>query len=359
MEHQYFSEDEVHRQSEAILLAWGSTLDHARISADVLTYADLSGIDSHGVSLFINYEKLLGADSFDPAATPEVVRENASTALVDARGGLGHPAGVAAMELAIAKATATGVGVVTVRNSHHFGAAGYYSALAARHGLVGMAMTSGRTSAVVPTGGAQARLPTNPIAFAAPARTNEPFLLDMSTSTVAVNKLKVHDLEGRPLPEGWFVDGDGRTVTDASAAVRAAWDGSGGGLTPLGGTRESGGHKGYGLAVMVQLLSCALSGGAFSPTRGPGEPDNIGHFFLVIDPSVFRPGGEFLDDVDEVVDVLHATPPAPGGEVLVAGEPESRTRAERTRDGIPLPVSLLGRLADICSRTGAPFLLGR
>lgn len=355
MEHRNFSEGEVHRQSEAILLAWGSSPEHARTTADVLTYADLAGIDSHGISLFINYEKMLGV--FDPAATPEVVRENASTALVDARGGLGHPAGVAAMELAITKATATGVGVVTVRNSHHFGAAGYYAALAARRGLVGMATTSGRTSSVVPTGGSQARLPTNPIAFAAPARTHEPFLLDMSTSTVAVNKLKVHDLRGIPLPEGWFVDGDGRAVTDAGAAARAAWAGTGGGLTPLGGSRESGGHKGYGLAVMVQILSCALSGGSFAPVRQEGDPDNIGHFFLVIDPSAFRQEGGFLDDVDEVIDVLHATPPTPGGEVLVAGEPESRTRVLRSREGIPLPVTLLTKLQAICERTGAPFLL--
>jgi LDH2 family malate/lactate/ureidoglycolate dehydrogenase len=357
VEHRYFSEGEVHRQSEAILVAWGCSAGNARVAADVLTYADLSGIDSHGVSLFINYEKLLQATTFDPAADPEVVLENASTALVDANGGLGHPAGVRAMELAVAKAEATGVGVVTVRNSHHFGAAGYYAALAARHGLVGIATTSGRTPSVVPTGGTEARLPTNPIAFAAPARAHDPFLLDMSTSTVAVNKLKVYDLRGEPLPQGWFVDGDGRSVTDAGLAVRAAWGGSGGGLTPLGGTRESGGHKGYGLAVMVQILSCALSGGAFAPARLPGQADNIGHFLLAIDPSAFRPGGGFLDDVDALIDVLHATAPAPGGEVLVAGEPETRTRAQRARDGIPLPHSLLTRLEAICARTAAPFLL--
>jgi LDH2 family malate/lactate/ureidoglycolate dehydrogenase len=353
-----FSADEVHRQCAAILRAWGFTEDAARTTADVMTHTDLSGIDSHGISMFINYETAFAQGRLNTAAEPSIVRENAGTAVIDAQRGLGHPAAVAGMDLAVEKAMAFGVGVVSVFNSHHFGAAGYYTALAARRGYAAIAMTSARTTAVVPTGGGEPRLSTNPLSFAAPGRNHEPFLLDMSTSTVAINKIKTYDLSGRRLPEGWFLDRDGRPVTDAGVALQAAWAGTGGGLTPLGGARETGGHKGYGLSMMVQILSCALSGGSLSATRGDGDPDNIGHFFLALDPAVFRPDGGFRDDVDHLVDAMHATVPAgPDAEVLVAGEPEARARADREKHGIPLPGTLLVRLAEICARTGAPFLL--
>lgn len=356
--HPRFSADEIHHQCVAILRAWGFTDRVAQTTAEVMTHTDLSGIGSHGISMFINYEKLFGKGKLNTAAVPSIVRENAGTALIDAQRGLGHPAAVAGMELAVEKAGAFGVGVVSVFNSHHFGAAGYYTALAARRGYAGIAMTSARTTAVVPTGGGEPRLSTNPLSFAAPGRTHDPFLLDMSTSTVAINKIKTYDLNNRPLPDGWFLDRDGRPVTDAGVALQAAWEGTGGGLTPLGGTRESGGHKGYGLSMMVQILSSALSGGSLSAVRADGDPDNIGHFFLALDPAVFRPDGGFLDDVDQLIDVMHATvPEGPDAEVLVAGEPEARARAYREEHGIPLPRTLLARLAGICARTSAPFLL--
>lgn len=353
-----FTAAEVHRQSFEILRTWGFTEGAARAAADVMTHTDLSGIDSHGISMFISYERLFHRGELNTAAVPTVVRENACTALMDGQGGLGHPSAVAGMELAIEKALGYGVGVVSVVNSHHFGATGYYSALAAAQGLVGLATTSARTLAVLPTGGAEPRLPTNPLSFAAPARSHEPFLLDMSTSTVAINKIKVYDLRDQPLPAGWFLDSTGAPVSDAGAALRAAWEGTGGGLTPLGGMRESGGHKGYGLSLMVQILSSALSGGTSPVTGTDGKTGTVGHFFLALDPAAFRPDGSFPDAVDEIIDVMHATPPLDGEEVIVAGEPEARARAHRTEHGIPLPRALLARLAGICERTGAPFLLG-
>ena len=347
----------IREQCRAVFTAWGFPAAHAETTADVMAHTDLSGIDSHGISMFISYEQLFSAGALNTAASPTVVRETPTMVLLDAQHGLGHPAGVAGMSKAIEKARSTGVGVCSVFNSHHFGAAGYYAELAAREGYVGIATTSARTTAVLPTGGAEPRLSTNPLSFAAPARRNESFLLDMSTSTVAINKIKVHDLNGERLPPGWFLDAAGHSVTDPSVALRSAWEGLGGGLTPLGGSLDSGGHKGYGLAMMVQLLSSAFSGGSLSALRRSDAPDNIGHFFLALDPGVLRPDGEFLDDVDEVIDAMHATPPVPGGEVLVAGEPEARERAIRLEVGIPLGPSLLSRLAAICERTGAPFLL--
>jgi LDH2 family malate/lactate/ureidoglycolate dehydrogenase len=347
----------VHRQIAEILRSWGFDEDAVAVTAEAMTHTDLSGIDSHGISMFISYERLHRSGHLNSRARPTVLRETPVTALVDAQHGLGHPAAATAMRIATEKAARTGVGAVSVVNSRHFGAAGYYAAMAAEAGMLGLVTTSARTTAVVPTGGAEPRLSTNPLAFAAPGRRHEPFLLDMATSTVAINKIKVYDLEGNSIPPGWFVDPAGRPVTDANAALRAAWEGLGGGLTPLGGGTTGGGHKGYGLSVMVEILSSALSGATPSATREEGGPDDVGHFCLALDPGAFRPADDVLDSVDRIIDGLHATRPADGGEVLVAGEPERRARAERAEHGIPLPTGLLARLREICDRTGARYLL--
>ncbi|HEY6098250.1 MAG TPA: Ldh family oxidoreductase, partial [Anaeromyxobacter sp.] len=274
----------------------------------------------------------------------------------------GHPAGAMAMRLAIEKGLASGVAVVSVFNSHHFGAAGYYAELAAKKGLVALVTSSTRDFKVLPTRSAVPMLGTNPIAFAAPARRNRPFLLDMSTSTAAANKVKVHDYQRRPLPPGWVVDEKGEPVTDPALGMEYAWRREAGGLTPLGGSPEGASHKGYGLGVMVQLLSSALSGASFSPIRKRAQkgsdPDDIGHFFLALDPRAFRPEGAFEADVDAVVDELHAARPVdPALPVLVAGDPEAQARAERARNGVPIPRALSEKLRGVCERCGAPFLL--
>jgi LDH2 family malate/lactate/ureidoglycolate dehydrogenase len=292
-----------------------------------------------------------------------VLRESPVTALVDAEAGLGHPAAVAGMEIAIRKASAAGVGVVAVRNSHHFGAAGHYAAMAAKAGLVGMVTSATRTVGVVPTRAAVPVLGTNPIAFAAPAARHRPFLLDMATSTVAANKVRVYGLQGRPLPAGWVLDGQGTPVTDGNAAWDVIKNRPEGGLTPVGGTPEMSSHKGYGLGMMVHILGGVLSGAAFSPIRNrtqrPEDPDNLGHFLMALDPDAFREEGEFERDLDEVIDVLHGTTPAdPAKPVLVAGDPEAASREARLRDGIPVPDTLLAQLRGVADRAGVDFLLG-
>ena len=350
------------QQIAAILSAWGMDADLARSTTEVMVETDLAGIDSHGISMLMLYEDLRAAGRLNLQAHPVVVREGPVTALVDADAGLGHPAGVMGMELAIRKALSMGVGAVSVFNSHHFGAAGYYAALAANKGLIGMVTSSARTVCVVPTRAAVPVLGTNPIAFAAPARRNRPFVLDMSTSTVAANKVKVYDLNHEPLPPGWVQDEHGATVTDAALALDTLFSHAGGGLTPIGGTAEMRSHKGYGLGVLVQILSATLSGGSFGPirvkTQRQGEPDNVGHFFLALDPKMFRPDGAFEDDLDDVIDVLHQTPPAdPKLPVLVAGDPEAEARELHLREGIPIPQSLSDKIRAICQRCGAPFVL--
>jgi LDH2 family malate/lactate/ureidoglycolate dehydrogenase len=353
----------VREQIVSILESWGMDPEIVRTTAEVMIETDLAGVDSHGVSMLMDYESSKSKGKLNLKAHPRVVRESAVTALIDADAGLGHPAAVMGMKLAIEKAKAMGVGVASVFNSHHFGAAGYYAALASKQGLVGMVTSATRSIAVVPTRAAVPVLGTNPIAFAAPARRNRPFLLDMATSSVANNKIKVYELNGKRLPAGWVLDGQGEPVTDPAAALKIIYEKKGeGGQTPLGGTAEMSSHKGYGLALMVHILGGALSGASFSPirvkTQKPADPDRLGHFFLAIDPKAFRPEGAFEEDLDAVIDVLHETPPLdPAQPVLVPGDPEAKARKERLRDGIPMPKSLLEKIKGVCERSGVPCIL--
>lgn len=349
-------------QIVAVLSSWGMDPEIVRTTAEVMVETDLAGVDSHGISMLMDYDESRRKGKLNLAARPRIVRESPVTALVDADAGLGHPASVFGMDLAIAKAKVTGVGVVAVRNSHHFGAAGYYAAMAPQHGLIGMVTSATRTIGVVPTRGAVPVLGTNPIAFAAPAKRNRAFRLDMATSTVAANKVKVYDLNAKKLPDGWVLDGQGRAVTDAAEAWDIIKKQPTGGLTPVGGTPDMASHKGYGLGMMVHILGGVLSGSSFSPirvkTQKAEDPDNLGHFFMALDPKAFREEGEFEADMDEAIDVLHATPPAdPAKPVLVAGDPEALSRQTRLRDGIPVPDSLSAKLRTVCEGCGAAFLL--
>jgi len=241
------------------------------------------------------------------------------------------------------KAREAGAAAVAVRNSNHYGAAGYYSKMAADEGLLGLSLTNAPIKQVVPMFGADAALGTNPIGFAAPAGTNRPFALDMATSTVAFGKVSIARRAGKPIPEGWMVDRSGAPVTDAGIGHGF------GRLTPLGGTRELGGHKGYGLGAMVEILCATLSGCL---------TDETGHFFLAIDPSQLRGEGEFETDMDRLLDMLRATPPVdPDRPVMAAGDPEYAAYAQRKANGIPMTETLFEELRDVCQRSGAPFLL--
>jgi LDH2 family malate/lactate/ureidoglycolate dehydrogenase len=353
----------VRSQIVSILESWGMDPEIVRTTAEVMVETDLAGVDSHGVSMLMDYENSKSKGKLNLKARPRVVKETAVTALVDADAGLGHPAAVMGMKIAIEKAKAMGVGVVSVFNSHHFGAAGYYAALASKEGLVGMVTSATRSIAVVPTRAAVPVLGTNPIAFAAPARRNRPFLLDMATSSVANNKIKVYELNGRRLPAGWVLDGQGQPITEPAEALEVVYSKKkGGGQTPLGGTAEMSSHKGYGLALMVHILGGTLSGASFSPirvqTQKPSDPDRLGHFFLAIDPKAFRPEGAFEEDLDAVIDLLHGTAPVDAAQpVLVPGDPEAAARERRLREGIPLPAALLEKLRAICGRSGVAFIL--
>jgi LDH2 family malate/lactate/ureidoglycolate dehydrogenase len=352
----------IRQQLESVFLAWSMSPAHAATTAEMMVETDLRGVDSHGISMLPTYDRELRSGRLNMRPAFKTLREGPSMALIDADASLGHPVAVHAMNLAVDKCRDTGVAVVSVVNSHHFGAAGCYSHIAAGRGVIGMVTSSTRGVTLVPTFAAEPVMGTNPLAFAAPARRNPPFQLDMATTTVAAGKVKVYKLNHRPLPPGWVVDGDGKTVTDAQQAFDFVFERPEGGITPLGGARDSGGHKGYGLAVMVHILGGTLAGASFSPLRNrtqkPSDPHNIGHFFLAIDPRAFRGEGDFEDDLDQVIDVLHAARPAdPARPVLVAGDPEMATRAERLRDGVPVPDDLMDQLRAVVKSAGVEFVL--
>lgn len=353
----------IHQQLVSVFRAWGMSDAHAETTAEMMLETDLRGVDSHGISMLPTYDREFRSGRLNMRPLFKIVREGSAFALIDADASLGHPVSVYAMNLAVDKCRETGVAAVSVFNSHHFGAAGCYSRIAAERGVIGMVTSATRGVSLVPTFAAEPVMGTNPLAFAAPARRNPPFQLDMATTTVAAGKVKVHKLHHRPLPPGWVVDGDGRAVTDPEEAFRYVFERPEGGITPLGGTRELGGHKGYGLAVMVHVLGGTLSGGSFSPIRNrtqkPSDPHNIGHFFLAIDPRAFRAGGEFEDDLDQVIDVLHGARRAdPAQPVLVAGDPEMATRSERLQGGVPIPDDLMDQLRAVAKSAGGPFVLG-
>jgi LDH2 family malate/lactate/ureidoglycolate dehydrogenase len=352
----------IRAQLLTVLRAWGMSEAHAATTAEMMLETDLRGVDSHGISMLPTYDREFRAGRLNMRPSFKTLREGPSMALIDADASLGHPVSVHAMSLAVDKCRESAVAVVSVVNSHHFGAAGCYARLAADRGVIGMVTSSTRGVSLVPTFAAEPVMGTNPLAFAAPARRNPPFQLDMATTTVAAGKVKVHKLNHRPLPAGWVVDDRGQAVTDPELAFSHVFERPEGGITPLGGPREVGGHKGYGLAVMVHILGGVLAGASFSPIRNrtqkPSDPHNIGHFFLAVDPRAFRAPGAFEDDLDQVIDVLHGAKRAdPAQPVLVAGDPEMAARAERLREGVPVPDDLLAQLREVAARAGVPFVL--
>jgi LDH2 family malate/lactate/ureidoglycolate dehydrogenase len=343
----------VAEQIRLVLTHWGMLPSDVEKTVAAMVDTDLRGIDSHGISMLMTYDRLRDSGRLNIDAPRIITSETPAIATIDAGGGLGHPVAVDAMKLAMDKASALGIGAVAVRGSHHFGALGYYVRLAASAGLMGFVTTSTRLTGVIPTGSRQSQLGTNPLAFAAPGTGGEPFVLDMSTSTVASNKVRSYALKQQALPEGWVIDDHGRSITDAAAGYEAIQHDPNAGLTPLGGPDpQNGGHKGYGLSLMVQILSCSLAGGGM-----PGTGD-IGHFFLALRPEAFAPAGTSAGYIDDLLHTMRSSEPLdPEHPVLVPGDPEAAERLRRLQTGIPLPHTLLSQLRELCDRNAVPYVL--
>lgn len=315
----------------------------AEITAEVLVAADLRGVASHGVARFRRYIDGIRARVIVVNHEERVVTETLATATIDAGAGLGPPVSYRAMQKAVQKAAETGVGFVTVRNSNHFGIAGYYAMMALERDCIGLAMTNA-SPRVVPTFGRSAVLGTNPIAVAVPAGKARPFVLDMATSIVAEGKVEIADQMGVPIPLGWAIDKDGLPTTDSHRTSRDLKSRAGAALLPLGGEGESmGGHKGYGLALWVEIFSALLSGAAFAtrtyPTNSEGKPlpANLGHWFGAWRIDCFRPIAEFKADMDDLQALLRNAPKAQRQKhIYIPGEKEYNAVEQNAREGIPL-----------------------
>jgi LDH2 family malate/lactate/ureidoglycolate dehydrogenase len=333
------------------LVKMGVPQDDARIVAEILLAADLCGVRSHGIAHLRMYQKRIKMRLQLPVTHWSIVRETPTTALVDGGNGMGMVVGFHAMKIAIEKAREQGIGAVAVRNSSHYGIAGYYTRMAARDGMVGMSFTNAHPS-IAPTFGTEPMLGTNPIAFSAPTDEEFPFTFDAATSIAPRGKIEVAARAGKPIPAGWVLREDGSLPTDATHLIEEM-NRNEAALLPLGGSGElMGGHKGYGLATMVEIFSAAFQEGAFlselHDTDKDGKPHflSIGHFFLAVNVEHFVPLGSFRKTVGSIVRELRASRKVPGEErIYTAGEKAHRTAARVMAEGVEIPPGLQRNLS--------------
>jgi LDH2 family malate/lactate/ureidoglycolate dehydrogenase len=331
----------------------------AEQGADVLVKSDLRGIESHGVARLHTYFDMLELGRINPKPNIKIVREKASVATVDGDNGLGLVVGPKANEIAMDKAEQHGSGWVSVCNTNHFGIAGYYPLKALERDLIGWAMTNS-TKLVAPLWGAERMLGTNPIAIAFPGYKEPAIVIDMATSAVAYGKIEIALRKKTEVPKGWIIDREGRDTTNPQDMIE------GGAQLPLGSEKEMGGHKGYGLASMVDILCCVLSGANWGPFAPPFAlrqeipkrkvGKGIGHFFGAIEIDGFIDKDEFKKQIDEWIHVFRNTKPAPGRSgPLIPGDPEREAETVRSKQGIPLIKPVVDDLLDISRKTGIPF----
>jgi uncharacterized oxidoreductase len=320
-----------------ILGAAGVPLTTARCVAVSLVEANLTGHDSHGVIQLPRYAGEIKRGELDPGAGLEVLHETSTTALVDAHHAFGQIAARGAMELAIDKARQHALGAVALRRAGHVGRLGEYALMAVTHGMIGWA-TCNSSPLVAPFGGTDRVFGTNPFAFAFP-RSGEPVLVDFASSAGAEGKVRVARSKGDAVPAGWLLDRDRRPTTDPADLY------DGGVLLPLGG------HKGYGLLLVADLLGGALTG--HGCTSLPEHEAGNGVFLMAIDIAAFCSVGELTDTVDRLAARIKASRPTPDGdEILIPGEPESRARAHREQHGIALPAATWRDLVDLAQQHG-------
>jgi len=334
-------------------LTFGVPEADARTVAEVLVSADMRGVDSHGVIRIDSYygsRLRKGTIAIKPEI--KVVAETPSTLALDGGAGLGHVVGVFAMNRAIEKARESGSAVVTVRNSNHYGIAGYYAMMALPHDMIGISYTNSQPL-VAPTYGKTAVLGTNPIAVAVPAFNEKPYVLDMATSIVPIGRITVYEKSGREIPEGWGIDRDGQVTRNPGDVL------DGGALMPLGGIDLMRGYKGYGLGMLVDIFSGVLSGAAFLTSvgiAGANSPANVGHYFAAIRLDAFRPVDEFKLEMDRMIRELKESPKAVGQErIFIPGEKEYELTEKSLRDGVALLEEVAEVLRKAAEAVGLSF----
>ena len=347
--------DEAHlsRWILEIFAAEGFEPDDAHSITSSLLYADEHGIESHGVQRVRMYDGALHSGRINISAKPSTVFDTPVSAVIDGHDGMGQLVAMHAMRVAIQKASTAGIGIVAVRHSGHYGTAGYYANAAADTGLIGISMTNTRP-AVVPTHARTHFIGTNPIAIAAPAKPHN-FLFDAATSTVPAGHVELFATLSRTMPAGWVTDEAGHPVTDPVEGLRhITRNDAGGGLLPLGGdTEATGGHKGYGFGMVVELLTGILSGGQTSD-KVSDFGAGICHNFVAIDPAIFGDRESIIASFSDYLNELRALPSLPGEHVYVQGDKEMIARADRQCHGIPMSDATFHELCEISERLGVP-----
>lgn len=351
-----FPEQQLRDFTERVFLKMGCPQVDAQLAADVLLRSDLRGIDSHGVARLSGYVRLWEKERINATPTVKVVHETATTATVDGDGGLGLVVAPFAMKVAIEKAKTYGSGWVAVKNSNHFGIAGYHALLAVEQDMIGISMTNA-SPLVAPTYANERLLGTNPMCYAFPAGQYPPVVVDMATAAAANGKLEIAQRANQAIPEGWVQDKDGHTATDPHELKK------GGSLLPLGSDKDHGSHKGYGLSATVDILSAVLSGANYGPwvppfvafLEPPTDPvgAGIGHFFGAMRIDGFRPAQDFKDHLDNwITRFKSAATVDPEKKVIIPGEPEYAFENERKKNGIPLVDAVVNDLNELALKLG-------
>lgn len=356
---QTYSYERLYKFTHAVFIAIGCPEKDATLATNVLLSADLRGIDSHGVARLVGYVRLKEKGRVNPTPNVRIVHETPSTAVVDGDAGLGLVVAPCAMQVAIDKAKNCGTGWVSVKNSNHFGIAGYHAMMALGYDMIGMAMTNA-SALVAPTFSKERMLGTNPIAVAIPSNEQPPFVADFATTTASNGKLEILQRKDKEAPLGWVKDKDGGDTTDAHILK------NGGSMLPLGSEREMGSHKGYALGSIVDIFSAVLSGASYGPWAPPFPayvpmPENVpgeglGHFFGAMRVDAFRPADEFKQHMDNwITRFRNAQPVNEDQPVLIPGDPEREAEKERSASGIPLPDSVVKDLAELGEKMGIPL----
>jgi len=351
-----FPEESLRRFTENVFKKIGCPENDAVIAADVLLSSDLRGIDSHGAARLSGYVRLWEKQRINPVPNIQIVHETATTATVDGDSGLGLVAAPFAMEIAIEKAEKYGSGWVSVRNSNHFGIAGYHAMKAAAKDMIGISMTNA-SPLVAPTHTTERLLGTNPMCYAFPAGKYPPVVVDMATAAAANGKLEIAQRSGSTIPYGWAQTKEGKATSDPHALK------DGGSLLPLGSDYEHGSHKGFGLSAVVDIFSAVLSGANYGPwvppfvafldplPNLPGK--GIGHFVGAMRIDGFRPAEEFKRHMDNWIERFRSAAPIDAEQpVIIPGEPETIAEKERKANGIPLIEAVYQDLSTLADKLG-------
>ncbi len=354
-----FAPERLHDFCRRVFEWFGISPADAAQAATILIVADLRGIDTHGVARLKSYLDLMESGRVNPRPNIRVVRDSPAAATVDGDNGLGMTVATRANEIAMDKADRLGAGWVAVCNTNHYGIAGYYVLEALKRDLIGFSMTN-TTSIVAPLWGAQRRLGTNPIAVAFPGLEEPPIVIDMATTSAAFGKVENAMRRQESIPAGWAIDATGNPTTNPHDIV------TGGALLPMGSDRDRGGHKGYCLSAMVDLLCGPLSGANWGPFTPPfimlkvaqerAVGKGIGHFFGALKIAAFIDPTDFKRQVDDWIRTFRATKAAPGTSgPLIPGDPERLAEETNRRDGIPLLPAVIDDLHEVSRRTGVAF----